>query len=43
MLKKYIADGTTLKGIKCPECGSTNMIFKDGCDLCADCGYTKCG
>jgi len=34
----------TLPGKKCPECGNKAMIRKDGCDFCADCGYTgACG
>jgi ribonucleoside-diphosphate reductase alpha chain len=43
MLKKYIADGTKIKGEVCPECGSSNIIFKEGCLGCSDCGWSKCG
>ena len=28
-----------LAGAKCPECGNTTLIRKDGCDYCTACGY----
>jgi ribonucleoside-diphosphate reductase alpha chain len=43
-LKKYIVNGTKAKtGKKCNECSSSNMIYQEGCLLCTDCGYSKCG
>jgi ribonucleoside-diphosphate reductase alpha chain len=27
----------------CPRCGSFEMVRKEGCDTCFDCGYSKCG
>lgn len=27
----------------CQECGSTNVIKRNGCPICLDCGYSKCG
>ncbi|HCC70402.1 MAG TPA: adenosylcobalamin-dependent ribonucleoside-diphosphate reductase [Bacteroidales bacterium] len=41
-LKKYIPDGTKAKG-KCEECGSSNLVYQEGCLLCRDCGSSKCG
>lgn len=41
-LKKYIPDGTKVKGEQCPECKSENMIRQDGCVRCANCAWTKC-
>jgi ribonucleoside-diphosphate reductase alpha chain len=43
-LKKFIKDGTTVVGSndRCPECGE-KLIFQDGCMLCPNCGYSKCG
>jgi ribonucleoside-diphosphate reductase alpha chain len=33
-----------LAGAKCPECGNTTLIRKDGCDYCTACGYVGvCG
>ncbi|MBY0266163.1 MAG: adenosylcobalamin-dependent ribonucleoside-diphosphate reductase [Burkholderiales bacterium] len=33
-----------MKGSRCPECGNTTLIRKDGCDWCSACGYTgTCG
>ena len=26
----------------CPECG-TELVFEEGCHICKQCGYTKCG
>ncbi|HQR39701.1 MAG TPA: adenosylcobalamin-dependent ribonucleoside-diphosphate reductase [Blastocatellia bacterium] len=33
----YIATGKT-----CPECGGDQLISDSGCDVCRDCGYSKC-
>lgn len=41
-LKKYIPDGTKAKG-KCPECGSENLVYQEGCLICQNCGSSKCG
>jgi ribonucleoside-diphosphate reductase alpha chain len=31
-------------GRRCPECGNTSVIRKDGCDFCTACGYVgQCG
>jgi ribonucleoside-diphosphate reductase alpha chain len=40
-LKKYIKDGTIISGEECPECGK-EMIRKEGCAVCKQCGYSKC-
>lgn len=42
-LKKYIPDGTEVKNKKCSECGSTNLMYQEGCLTCKDCGNSKCG
>ena len=42
MIKKYIKDGTIVKGIECPTCHSSNLVYKEGCVTCLDCSYSKC-
>lgn len=42
-LKKYIKDGTKVTGEECPECKSVNIQRDDGCIVCRDCGWSKCG
>jgi ribonucleoside-diphosphate reductase alpha chain len=42
VLKKYIPDGA-LSTVHCLECGSENVIFQEGCQMCKDCGSSKCG
>ena len=33
-----------MAGARCPECGNTTLIRKDGCDYCTACGYVGiCG
>ena len=41
-LKRFVPDGTKAKG-KCSECGSTNLMYQEGCLTCKDCGNSKCG
>lgn len=31
-----------LKGVKCPICGKETLEKKNGCDVCTECGYSKC-
>jgi ribonucleoside-diphosphate reductase alpha chain len=31
------------RGKQCPACGSPNLVMKEGCLACADCGQSKCG
>ncbi len=42
-LKKYVPDGTVAEGAVCGECGSKNVIYREGCLICPDCGTSKCG
>lgn len=43
-LKKYIKDGTEVKGEACEQkdCGAT-LVRSEGCVKCPACGWTKCG
>jgi len=40
-LKKYIDDGTEIKGEECPQC-TNNLVRENGCIICKNCGYSKC-
>ena len=42
-LKKYLPNGTEVKGQECPNCGSETLVYQEGCLLCANCGATECG
>ncbi|MCK0131531.1 adenosylcobalamin-dependent ribonucleoside-diphosphate reductase [Flavobacteriaceae bacterium F08102] len=42
-LKRYIQNGTKVKGKTCSNCNSTNLIYQEGCLTCRDCGSSKCG
>ena len=43
MLKKYIIDGQSITGEKCPECGNTELKYESGCVQCDNCGWSRCG
>lgn len=42
-LKKYIPDGTAVKGEKCSNCQSESLVRQEGCVTCKSCGHGKCG
>ena len=42
-LKKYIQDGTELKGTVCPQCGQETLVYQEGCLICKNCGASRCG
>jgi ribonucleoside-diphosphate reductase alpha chain len=42
-LKRYIADGTEVSKGECDNCGSTELIYQEGCLTCKSCGSSKCG
>jgi len=42
-LKKYIKDGTLVKGEECPSCEESGTLVREsGCVKCKECGWTKC-
>lgn len=41
-LKRYIPDDTKIKG-KCQDCGSENLVYREGCKSCLECGSSACG
>ena len=42
-LKRFVPDGTEIKGQTCMNCNGTNLIYQEGCLTCKDCGSSKCG
>ena len=28
---------------KCPQCGSMTLTHEGGCEICKNCGYSRCG
>ena len=42
-LKKYIVNGTSASGQRCPNCGQETLIYQEGCLICTSCGTSKCG
>ncbi len=41
VLKKYIPNGVK-SSQKCEKCGSSDVVFEEGCSSCKNCGYSKC-
>ncbi|MDR2286075.1 MAG: adenosylcobalamin-dependent ribonucleoside-diphosphate reductase [Prevotellaceae bacterium] len=42
-LKRFIPDGTEdNSGTKCTDCGSTSLVYEEGCLVCKNCGHSKC-
>jgi ribonucleoside-diphosphate reductase alpha chain len=42
MLKKYVKDDSEKGDEACKGCGSHNLVYKEGCVNCLDCGWSKC-
>lgn len=42
-LASFIKDGEKVQNEKCQSCGSTNVVYQEGCKVCANCGSSKCG
>ncbi len=42
-LKKYVVDGTEVKGQVCPVCGHESLVYQEGCLICKNCGASRCG
>ena len=41
-LKRYIKDEEKVTGTACDNCGSSDLIYKDGCQECQSCGSSRC-
>lgn len=42
LLKSFVPNGTVIESKKCSECGGA-LVMQEGCYICKDCGYSKCG
>lgn len=42
-LSQYVKNGEVVEGGTCTECGSSHLIYSEGCMQCADCGSSRCG
>ena len=31
------------RAAQCPHCGAAALVHREGCDLCLNCGYSRCG
>ena len=42
LLKSFMAK--TQQGFiqECPECKKGSLIYEEGCEICKECGYSKC-
>ena len=44
VLKKYVKDGTKVRSDKvCPECKEESLCYSDGCVICSNCSWSRCG
>jgi len=37
------ADGSAGRMGQCPNCGAAALTHQEGCDICLNCGYSRCG
>jgi ribonucleoside-diphosphate reductase alpha chain len=42
-LMTFLKEGEAVQNGDCPDCGTNNFIYSEGCIKCGDCGYSKCG
>ena len=43
-LRKYLPNGTEVRGQKCPSPGCDGtLVYQEGCLICMKCGISKCG
>ncbi len=42
-LASFIKDGEPVSEAACVECGSTKVVYQEGCHKCVNCGSSKCG
>ncbi|MDR1724607.1 MAG: adenosylcobalamin-dependent ribonucleoside-diphosphate reductase [Tannerella sp.] len=42
-LRRYMPNGSEIKGQKCSVCGVEALVYQEGCLKCSNCGASKCG
>lgn len=42
LLKMFLSETDKPYSTPCPECGGSQLVFKEGCQMCESCGYSKC-
>jgi hypothetical protein len=43
-MKEPAAGGGSANSMgQCPNCGAAALIHQEGCDVCLNCGYSRCG
>lgn len=42
LLKMFLSETDKPYSVPCPECGEGVISFKEGCQMCESCGYSKC-
>jgi ribonucleoside-diphosphate reductase alpha chain len=42
-LSTYVKDGEVVEDAKCTNCGSTTIVFQEGCSKCLSCSSSRCG
>ncbi len=42
-LKRYVPDGTKVDKEACPHCHAASLVYREGCVICSECGYSECG
>jgi ribonucleoside-diphosphate reductase alpha chain len=38
-----LPDGPTGGVAQCPQCGAAALTHQEGCDVCLNCGHSRCG
>lgn len=41
-LSSFIKNGEKVAGEQCQDCGSSNVVYEEGCKKCVNCGSSKC-
>lgn len=42
LLKMFLSETNQSYKVQCPDCKEGMLVFKEGCQICESCGYSKC-